>query len=207
MKVHPKDTQHLHEVIGFGLCHNPMPRRVQAPSCQSLLPARFHPCCGQQYTSYVAALLHWDQAHSWPYVGSHGRLRSPPNPCRSIDDLERVDLPLAARAMYFLSLMATFPATPALFRPTLPFGEPATSYACVLAMAYDFLETVRSRSEEYHMFLAILLKADDVDFGIDPRRHVPYFSFWADYAYPLLPKPTREQAASPCRVIVHDWLL
>lgn len=166
---------------------------------QSPNPTLAYSCCNQKFTDRGDALRHWGQTHSWPYVGPYCRKPSP-NLCTRLEDLEQEDLPAVARAAYLLSCMTSPYAVQLLaFRNG--------SYAEVVSMAYNFLETVRSQSKGYRMFLALLLKADDVDFGINPRHQLPYFLCWANYAYPHLPKHILKQPPRPCRVIVHNWLL
>ncbi|KAJ9056644.1 hypothetical protein DSO57_1030913 [Entomophthora muscae] len=209
MKIRSKDLAHEEELIAIYYpeapkldCHYERPHSPE-PDAPTILPRRdfgFYICCNKVYDSHIKALDHWLDLHFLPFKGTmninapHGLLPSfyyPPNPCKSRADLINKSISLVARTEYYLIQMKNIPVTPSRFRPaphTKPPHDFKNPYTAVLAMAYDFIETVLSGAKEYHLFLSLILDNPNIDFGHDLSKHIVYFPFWADYCYPCLPK-------------------
>ncbi|KAJ9061813.1 hypothetical protein DSO57_1016890 [Entomophthora muscae] len=218
MKIRTKDLEHQEELMGFYFPEAPkqincFPRPPSPnPDFPTCLPGRkfgFYICCSKVYDTHIKALDHWLDFHFLPFksnlnvVTPHGLLPSfyyPPNPCKTSADLTNKDISLVARAEYFLAHIQKIPVTPSRFRPapqSRPPHEFKNPYTAVLAMAYDFIETVLAEREEYHLFLSLIIDGSDMQFGHDLGSHLAYFPFWADYYYPSLPKVISATISSP----------
>ncbi|KAJ9059822.1 hypothetical protein DSO57_1037535, partial [Entomophthora muscae] len=171
-----QDLQFKHHHDAPKLDYTPERPDFHEPNaCLPGINTAFYICCNNVYSTHYMALDHWMDNHFLPFNGTintvtpHGHLPSsyyPPNPCKSEDDL------------------LDFRPTPHT-RPPNEFENP---YVAVLAIAYDFLEAIVSKSEEYYLFLALILSSNSLDFGCDLTEHITYFPLWADYCYPNLPK-------------------
>lgn len=133
-------------------------------------------CCTESFTSIDSSIEHWLNWH-FPRDGVY-----PPNPCRSPSDISNPEIPIEARAEFFMESITCFPGAPLKFRPR-PLGTPPRAFEDPLqgamAMAYDFMEVVRTKPDAYRILVNSFEKDADFDWSVPAQLHL--FVLWADY--------------------------
>lgn len=157
---------------------SPPTKHVAAPFTAPL--TKFYSCCHYNFCNSSRSFDHYFENHFANAVKSVA-----PNPCRTLADVGNPAIPVVKRVAYFLASIESPPKNPRLFRPAplsrgpLRFNNP---YSVAMAMAYDFLETLRDQPPEYADFVTLV----DLHASLANIPNVSHWACWAHFKYPGL---------------------